>query len=145
MCAQSAALNRKGKSDGIADEDDVSDVMENVVATHNSMNELTWEKVAHWERLHPETTSTAKLNRFIGRPYDLSPLARLRTLCGMPAPFDRHDWYVLRGEGQEVRYVVDFYFDEAFAGRPEVRPWGRHPALPVLAHHPARRCTKASQ
>ena len=89
--------------------------------THNSMNEATWDRVMRWEKLHPESGSTVKLNRFIGRPEELSPLARLRTLCGMPKPFDRHDWYLLRNDDQEVRYVIDFYFDEAYAGRPEVR------------------------
>lgn len=24
-------------------------------------------------------------------------------------PFDRHDWIVDRGDGREVRYVIDFY------------------------------------
>jgi hypothetical protein len=24
-------------------------------------------------------------------------------------PFDRHDWVIDRGGGQEVRYVIDFY------------------------------------
>lgn len=31
-----------------------------------------------------------------------------------PPPFDRHDWYVLREDGQEVRYVIDYY-----SGAPE--------------------------
>jgi hypothetical protein len=44
-----------------------------------------------------------------------SPLARLRSWLGGPLPFDRHDWYVERC-GREVRYVIDFYFDEARAG-----------------------------
>ena len=35
-------------------------------------------------------------------------------------PFDRHDWYVDRC-GKEVRYVIDFYFNEDKAGTPEVR------------------------
>ena len=34
-------------------------------------------------------------------------------------PFDRHDWYVDRC-GKEVRYVIDFYFNEDKAGTPEV-------------------------
>lgn len=29
--------------------------------------------------------------------------------CVRPPPFDRHDWYVLREGGQEVRYVIDYY------------------------------------
>ena len=117
-----AALNRKGKSDGINDEDDVGNVMSSVVATHNGMNEMTWDRVMLWERLHPESTSTARLNRFEGRPHDLSPLARLRALRGLTAPFDRHDWYVLREDDREVRYVIDFYFNEDRAGHSDVRP-----------------------
>lgn len=39
---------------------------------------------------------------------------------GGPLPFDRHDWYVDRC-GEEVRYVIDFYFDDDKAGSPEVR------------------------
>ena len=39
---------------------------------------------------------------------------------GGQLPFDRHDWWVDRC-GQEVRYVIDFYFHEEAAGTPEVR------------------------
>ena len=38
---------------------------------------------------------------------------------GGQLPFDRHDWYVDRC-GQEVRYVIDFYFHEDKAGTAEV-------------------------
>ena len=38
---------------------------------------------------------------------------------GGSLPFDRHDWYVDRN-GQEVRYVIDFYFDEEKAGSSDV-------------------------
>jgi Cytochrome c/c1 heme lyase len=48
-----------------------------------------------------------------------SPLARLKSWFGGPLPFDRHDWYLDRC-GKEVRYVIDFYFDEDRAGTPEV-------------------------
>ena len=40
-----------------------------------------------------------------------SPMARLMSWMGHPLPFDRHDWYVDRC-GTEVRYVIDFYFDD---------------------------------
>ena len=49
-----------------------------------------------------------------------SPLARVKSWLGGPLPFDRHDWYIDRC-GQEVRYVIDFYFDEEKAGTSEVR------------------------
>ncbi len=41
---------------------------------------------------------------------------------GGPLPFDRHDWTVDRC-GKEVRYVIDFYFDDDKAGTPEVSDW----------------------
>ena len=49
-----------------------------------------------------------------------SPLARLSSWRTGQMPFDRHDWYVDRC-GKEVRYVIDFYFNEDKAGTPEVR------------------------
>jgi len=49
-----------------------------------------------------------------------SPLARLHSWFGGPLPFDRHDWYIDRC-GREVRYVIDFYFDDDKAGTDQVR------------------------
>lgn len=46
-------------------------------------------------------------------------MARLMSWIGGPLPFDRHDWFVDRC-GDEVRYVIDFYFDDDKAGTPEV-------------------------
>jgi cytochrome c heme-lyase len=34
--------------------------------------------------------------RFVGRPQDYSPKARLLNLLGYKLPFDRHDWVVDR-------------------------------------------------
>lgn len=121
---ENTALKRKGKDGGISDcqdrdETDLSGVMESVVLTHNSLNEMTWRAIQKWENLHPEKRDEVKLNRFIGRPHDISPLAWIHQMMGGPAPFDRHDWYVLR-DGKEVRYVIDFYFDESQAGSAEV-------------------------
>ncbi len=48
-----------------------------------------------------------------------SPLARLKSWAGGPLPFDRHDWWVDRC-GQEVRYVIDFYYHEEKGGTPDV-------------------------
>jgi Cytochrome c/c1 heme lyase len=88
--------------------------MDTVVAVHNSMNENTWRQVLAWEALHPipSPDRAPKLLRFLGRPHDLSPKARLKMLFSHPAPFDRHDWVVDRG-GEEVRYVIDYYHDES--------------------------------
>ena len=105
------ALVRKNKTEGASEQD-----METVVAVHNNMNENTWRQVLAWEALHPPQGGPGtepKLLRFLGRPDDLSPKARLKMLFGgHPAPFDRHDWVVDRG-GKEVRYVIDYYPDEA--------------------------------
>ena len=105
------ALVRKNKTEGANEQD-----MDTVVAVHNNMNENTWRQVLAWEALHPPQGGPGtepKLLRFLGRPDDLSPKARLKMLFGgHPAPFDRHDWVVDRG-GKEVRYVIDYYHDEA--------------------------------
>ena len=52
-----------------------------------------------------------RLVRFQGRPTDLSPKALFKMyVLGYTKPFDRHDWYVDRGDGSEpIRYVIDFY------------------------------------
>ncbi len=57
-----------------------------------------------------------------------SPLARFHSWFGGPLPFDRHDWYIDRC-GREVRYVIDFYFDDDKAGTDQVR------AVQVLQCH----------
>ena len=46
-------------------------------------------------------------------------MARFASWFGGGLPFDRHDWIVDRC-GQEVRYIIDFYFDDEKAGTPEV-------------------------
>lgn len=117
------ALKRKGKGDDVTEED-----MEAVVHSHNTMNELTWQRVQTWELLHRHECPSPSLLRFRGRPDDLSPLARIRNWLGGPLPFDRHDWYVDRC-GTEVRYVIDFYFDDNKAGSPEAFDISVRPAL----------------
>jgi cytochrome c heme-lyase len=107
------ALKRKGKADDVDEAD-----MESVVAIHNSMNEGTWEEVLEWERrFHCDECSNPTLRRFRGRPHDLSPAARFRTLFrGYPAPFDRHDWVVDRCGKEDVRYIIDYYYREQTDG-----------------------------
>ena len=84
--------------------------MHAVVAIHNSVNEQSWREVLKWEHEnHPETAHGVKLKRFVGRPKDMSPKARLKTWMGYAPPFDRHDWIVERPNGEEIRYVIDFY------------------------------------
>ena len=104
------SLVRKGKA-----EDCTEDDMAAVVSVHNSMNEDTWRRVISWERLHQDECRNPMLLRFLGRPDDLSPLAWTRYLLTGQKPFDRHDWYVDRN-GKQVRYVIDYYFNEDKAG-----------------------------
>ncbi|KAL6758583.1 cytochrome c/c1 heme lyase-domain-containing protein [Haematococcus lacustris] len=120
------ALRRKGKGDDVTEDD-----MDGFIAAHNAMNEDTWRKVAVWERLHAEQCSNPTLLRFQGKPHDLSPLARVRSWMSGQTPFDRHDWVVDRC-GQEVRYVIDFYFYDDKAGTPEAFEIVARPALDSL-------------
>ena len=48
-----------------------------------------------------------KLRKFMGRPQDYSPKARLLNFLGYKLPFDRHDWIVDRC-GREVRCTLVF-------------------------------------
>lgn len=84
-----------------------------VVAIHNNMNETTWRKVVEWEEVQGH--EGVKLEKFIGRPIDLSPKARIKNFLNHPLPFDRHDWTVLRPTGERVRYIIDYYYDETLA------------------------------
>ncbi|GAX76393.1 hypothetical protein CEUSTIGMA_g3838.t1 [Chlamydomonas eustigma] len=117
------ALKRKGKGDDVTEDD-----MESFIYAHNNMNENTWRQVMMWERLHSTECGAPTLLKFQGKPHDLSPLAWIRQTLGGPAPFDRHDWVVDRC-GQEVRYVIDFYFYDEKAGTPEAFEIVARPAL----------------
>eukprot|EP01026_Neomeris_dumetosa_P027968 TRINITY_DN22686_c0_g1_i6.p1 TRINITY_DN22686_c0_g1~~TRINITY_DN22686_c0_g1_i6.p1 ORF type:complete len:281 (-),score=35.31 TRINITY_DN22686_c0_g1_i6:409-1251(-) len=117
------ALKRKGKGDDIHEQD-----MESVVLTHNTLNEDTWQQLLVWESLHKEECPDPKLLRFTGRPDEMSPLAKMRSWIGGGLPFDRHDWYVLRNE-QEVRYVIDYYFNEERLGEKDAFEIVTRPAL----------------
>jgi len=80
-----------------------------VVAIHNAVNERTWQEILKFESFHAAECPTPKLIRFLGRPGEISPKARLLGIfAGRTVPFDRHDWHVDRC-GTQVRYVVDFY------------------------------------
>ena len=71
-------------------------------------------------RRRGEDEEEPKLVRFMGRPNEPTPKARMLGFMAWlyPSqfpdnpPFDRHDWYVQRAEGEkkkEVRYVIDYY------------------------------------
>eukprot|EP00963_Diacronema_lutheri_P006175 scaffold524_cov357-Pavlova_lutheri.AAC.16 len=122
------ALQRKGKAEGVEEGD-----MDSVVYVHNTMNEATWLEVQKWETMHKDTCGEPKLQRFRGRPDDLTPRARFWKLLGYEPPFDRHDWYVDRC-GEVVRYVIDFYFDESKAGSPDAFVLDVRPGLDSLGN-----------
>ncbi|KAM0790069.1 hypothetical protein ACM66B_005397 [Microbotryomycetes sp. NB124-2] len=113
-----AALQRKNRNPRAQD-------MNIVVPIHNAVNERVWHQILDWERQalwsqgqDPDKVET-KLVSFIGKPKQLSPRARWKTLIGYTAPFDRHDWIVDRPSytpgsdqpqsSQRIRYVIDFY------------------------------------
>jgi hypothetical protein len=87
------ALKRKGKGDDVTE-----DQANTLVAIHNNMNEVTWELLLDWERWHVERGEveggSPQLTKFMGRPFDLTPKARLKSWFGYGLPFDRHDWEV---------------------------------------------------
>jgi cytochrome c heme-lyase len=98
-----------------------------VVPIHNAVNERAWTEILKWEEgKGADKCGGVKLVSFKGRPGDMTPRARWRTLMGYTAPFDRHDWVVDRC-GVQTRYVIDFYSGRSVvAGMPsfylDVRP-----------------------
>ena len=91
-----------------------------IVTIHNVVNEQCWQEICKWERFNVEgckkpSATTAveqniKLQRFLGRPNDLSPRAWFNfNVKGTRRPFDRHDWYVRLPDNSLRRYVIDFY------------------------------------
>lgn len=104
-----------------------------VVSIHNDVNERTWRQLLGWEmvRASSQDIKQPKLVKFSGRPDDLTPRARLRTLFGYPKPFDRHDWIVERN-GQQVRYVIDYYAYQEKQGDAPVTLVDCRPALDSL-------------
>ena len=115
------ALMRKGKGGDVVEDD-----MDAIISVHNGaapcgrcffnhaapykplprarpralpgMNELTWQQVLRWEHLHRDEGTPPSLLRFLGRPDDLSPRARWRTLlqgahsAPLPRPCERSTW-----------------------------------------------------
>lgn len=98
------------------------DAVESMVDVHNFLNEGAWDEILKWEEPHTKATNMQpRLLKFTGRPNDTTPRAQMLQILGkifparygMPPPFDRHDWTVLRGtasgEWEQVRYVIDYY------------------------------------
>lgn len=145
-----AAMVRKDKNAGIESDIDETAV-ESMVGVHNFLNDGVWEEVLEWEKPYSEASRIKpRLLKFQGRPGELSPRARLLQLLGkvapakfgVPPPFDRHDWTVLRAiptqsadgaaqdvQWQEIRYVIDFYEIPGDAGEDPIFTVDVRPAL----------------
>ncbi|GMF24589.1 unnamed protein product [Phytophthora fragariaefolia] len=109
------ALRRKGKGEDVHEGD-----VRAIVSIHNNMNERAWAQVEHYEKVcHPELEGS-KLLKFCGRPDKLTPIAWVKKVLGYGEPFDRHDWTVLRSDNTQVRYVIDYYFDDDKSAQDEV-------------------------
>lgn len=96
------AMKRKGFDSASAAD------MKTVVPIHNAVNERAWAEILRWEAAYPAPCGGPRLHSFAGLSGRMSPKARLNTLLGYTAPFDRHDWVVDRC-GTQVEYVIDFY------------------------------------
>ncbi|PFH58647.1 hypothetical protein XA68_13416 [Ophiocordyceps unilateralis] len=105
------AMRRKGYDARVAD-------MKTVVPIHNAVNERAWAAIRQWEEpyLQGSTSPGPKLESFSNKSDHMTPKARINTLLGYTAPFDRHDWVIDRC-GTRVDYVIDFY-----AGRSDGKP-----------------------
>ncbi|OTA55237.1 cytochrome c and c1 heme-lyase, partial [Hypoxylon sp. EC38] len=104
------AMKRKGHDPRAAD-------MRTVVPIHNAVNERAWAEIKAWEEPYVRGTSCdgPRLHSFSGLSTRMSPKARINTLLGYQAPFDRHDWVVDRC-GKEIEYIIDFYAGRNSAG-----------------------------
>ena len=104
------AMKRKGWR---PNEDD----MDVVVAIHNAVNERAWVQLLKWEHaFHSDCEAGPKLVSIKGLSKTLSPKAKIYSMLGYGAPFDRHDWIIDRC-GVQVRYVIDYYNDKAPKGK----------------------------
>ncbi|KAI0384873.1 cytochrome c and c1 heme-lyase [Hypomontagnella monticulosa] len=108
------AMKRKGHDPQAAD-------MRTVVPIHNAVNERAWAEIKEWEEpwVRGSSCDGPRLHSFSGLSTSMSPRARINTLMGYQAPFDRHDWVVDRC-GKEIEYIIDFY-----AGRPNTTGGGK--------------------
>jgi cytochrome c heme-lyase len=125
-------MKRKGYSAASAAD------MKTVVPIHNAVNEKAWAEILKWEAPYVAPINKGgcggpRLHSFAGLSQTMSPRARINTLLGYTAPFDRHDWVVDRC-GKRVEYIIDFYAgrnDGAGAGklnfyldvRPKLNTW----------------------
>ncbi|KAG5978122.1 hypothetical protein E4U55_006394 [Claviceps digitariae] len=117
------AMKRKGYDARVAD-------MKTVVPIHNAVNERAWQEIVEWETpyLSQSSCQGPQLESFANKSNRMTPTARLNTILGYTAPFDRHDWVINRC-GTRVDYVIDFY-----AGRPADARRGGNPGPSFYLH-----------
>ncbi|CAO3606985.1 unnamed protein product [Mucor hiemalis] len=56
--------------------------MQVVVPIHNAVNEMAWQKILEWEKMHQTECNQPMLLKFEGRPKDITPKARIRSWFG---------------------------------------------------------------
>ena len=84
--------------------------MQTIVPIHNAVNERAWKEIKEWEKPYgsEEQCGGPRLHSFLGLSTSMSPKARINSMLGYSAPFDRHDWIVDRC-GKKIEYIIDFY------------------------------------
>ncbi len=79
------ALKRKGKGADVSEQQ-----VDTLVAIHNNMNDVTWQMLLEWEQWHIDrkevADNTPRLAKFMGRPFDLTPKARIKSWLGYGLP-----------------------------------------------------------
>lgn len=79
------ALKRKGKGADVSEEQ-----VDTLVSIHNNMNDVTWQLLLEWEQWHINRKAVAddtpRLAKFMGRPFDLTPKARIKSWLGYGLP-----------------------------------------------------------
>ncbi|KAL2399098.1 Holocytochrome-c1 synthase [Exophiala dermatitidis] len=93
---------------------DLISSISHIIPIHNAVNERAWALIKTWEGDSSASCGGPKLRSFQGLGSGAkSPKARVKSLLGYTAPFDRHDWTVERCDGSTVEYVIDFYQGKA--------------------------------
>ncbi|KIW52753.1 hypothetical protein PV05_08376 [Exophiala xenobiotica] len=93
-----------------SDPSDLLSSVSHIIPIHNAVNERAWTLIKAWEGNTSQHCGGPKLQSFQGLGSGaISPKARMKSLMGYTAPFDRHDWVVERCGGETVEYVIDFY------------------------------------
>ena len=103
------ALKRKNKLDGVEKKD-----IATIIPIHNNLNEKTWKIILMWEKNISLCENDPTLLHFSGKSTILSLKARIDYFLGKRKeyPFDRHDWVIERSNGEQLRYIIDYYSND---------------------------------